>query len=84
MATDNKYDRQIRIWGADGQKLLNEARILCLGISPAGTETLKNLVLPGIGHITIVSDKKVSERDLSNNFFVREEAVGSSIAKASI
>jgi len=31
------------------------------------------LVLPGIGHICIVDDKKVSERDLGNNFFVDED-----------
>ena len=44
-----------------------------LGTSSAGTETLKNLVLPGFGHITVVDDKRVEARDLGHDFFVTEE-----------
>lgn len=36
MATDNKYDRQIRLWGPHGQKLLAESKVLLLGSLPAG------------------------------------------------
>ena len=48
MATDDKYDRQIRLWGAHGQRILSTSHVLLLGASPSGTEALKNLVLPGI------------------------------------
>ena len=37
---------------------------------------MKNLVLPGFGHITIVDDKTVEERDLGNDFFVTANTVG--------
>ena len=47
-----------------------------LGTSSASTETLKNLVLPGFGNITIVDDKLVEARDLGNDFFVTAEQVG--------
>lgn len=47
MATGNKYDRQLRLWGGSGQKALMEANILLVNASATGTETLKNLVLPG-------------------------------------
>jgi len=47
-----------------------------LGTSSAGTETLKNLVLPGFGNITIVDDKRVEARDLGHDFFVTAEQVG--------
>ena len=60
MATNNKYDRQLRLWGAQGQKALGETKVVAVGTSVAGTETLKNLVLPGIGAFCImdfVSDK---------------------------
>ena len=70
MATKDKYDRQTRLWGSNGQRLLGEATIIMLGTSSAGTETLKNLVLPGAGHFLIVDDKKVTNRDLGNDFFV--------------
>ena len=32
----NKYDRQIRLWGAQGQKRLSEARVALVGCSGAG------------------------------------------------
>lgn len=47
-----------------------------LGTSSAGTETLKNLVLPGIGHITVVDDKMVEQRDFGNDFFVTVDDIG--------
>ena len=64
MASNNKYDRQIRLWGANGQKIVSNSSILVLGASPAASETLKNLILPGIKHFTIVDEGKVTERDL--------------------
>ena len=81
MATNDKYDRQIRIWGADGQRRLNTSTVLCLGISAAGTETLKNMVLPGIGFIRIVSDDLVQERDFHRNFFIEQDSLGKNLAE---
>ena len=39
--------------------------------SPAGVETLKNLVLPGIGHFTVVDTKTIDSSDINSNFFTR-------------
>jgi amyloid beta precursor protein binding protein 1 len=50
--------------------------VIVLGTTAAATETLKNLVLPGIGHFTIVDDHIVSERDLGQNFFVDSSSIG--------
>ena len=76
MATNDKYDRQLRLWGAHGQRRLGTGKCIMLGTSSAGTETLKNLVLPGIGNITIVDDKRVEERDCGHDFFVTAEQIG--------
>jgi NEDD8-activating enzyme E1 regulatory subunit len=51
-----------------------------LGTSSAGSETLKNLVLPAIGKFTIVSEDKVTERDFGNDFFVTRGDLGRSKA----
>ena len=72
MATSDKYDRQLRLWGAKGQRALAESSVLCIGSSAAATETLKNLVLPGIGQVLIADDAVVAEKDLGINFFVEE------------
>mmetsp|Transcript_5477 Transcript_5477/g.6027 ORF Transcript_5477/g.6027 Transcript_5477/m.6027 type:complete len:594 (-) Transcript_5477:157-1938(-) len=62
MATTNKYDRQLRLWGQNGQKSLSESCIILIGCSAAGTESLKNLVLPGIGSFHVIDDQIVESR----------------------
>ncbi|XP_010543012.1 PREDICTED: NEDD8-activating enzyme E1 regulatory subunit AXR1 isoform X2 [Tarenaya hassleriana] len=76
-----KYDRQLRIWGEIGQAALEEASICLLNCGPTGTEALKNLVLGGVGSITVVDGSKVEIGDLGNNFMVDEASVGQSKAK---
>ena len=56
---DRKYDRQLRIWGAHGQALLESSKVCLLRCGPTGSETLKNLVLGGIAAFTVVDDAKV-------------------------
>ena len=86
MATENKYDRQLRLWGPSGQKRLAEARVLVLGAGPVATEALKNILLPGCcstylgGFTTIVDNRIVEPADLGNNFFVTADAVGNQLA----
>ncbi|KAL7000094.1 NEDD8-activating enzyme E1 regulatory subunit axr1 [Sarracenia purpurea var. burkii] len=77
-----KYDRQLRIWGEQGQAALEKASICLLNCGPTGSETLKNLVLGGIGSITVIDGNKVEVADLGNNFMVDESSVGQSKAKS--
>ncbi|XP_022776646.1 NEDD8-activating enzyme E1 regulatory subunit AXR1-like isoform X4 [Durio zibethinus] len=76
-----KYDRQLRIWGEQGQAALETASICLLNCGPTGSETLKNLVLGGVGSITVVDGSKVELGDLGNNFMVDESSLGQSKAK---
>ncbi|KAG5231963.1 auxin resistant family protein [Salix suchowensis] len=76
-----KYDRQLRIWGEHGQAALEKATICLLNCGPTGSETLKNLVLGGVGSITVIDGSKVEPGDLGNNFMVDESCVGQSKAK---
>ena len=76
MATDDKYDRQLRLWGGHGQRLLGNSAVLLLNATGAGTETLKNLILPAVGRFTIVDHVNVTERDCGNNFFVTKDSIG--------
>jgi amyloid beta precursor protein binding protein 1 len=62
---------------------LEESHILLInsGSGVVGVETLKNLVLPGIGNFTIQDSAVVSEADLGVNFFLEEEHLGGSRAE---
>ncbi|KAH8096834.1 hypothetical protein BXZ70DRAFT_1031826 [Cristinia sonorae] len=70
---DNKtrrYDRQLRLWAASGQSALESSRTLVISASATATSILKNLVLPGIGHFTLLDPNTVSPADAGNNFFL--------------
>ncbi|KAK2746980.1 hypothetical protein FQN57_002552 [Myotisia sp. PD_48] len=90
---ERKYDRQLRLWAASGQQALEDSRVLLINsdgavdsdnlplTGVAGVETLKNLVLPGIGGFMVVDPATVSEPDLGVNFFLSEESLGKSRAE---
>ena len=40
MATSNKYDRQLRLWGENGQKELVHTCVVLIQSTAVGTETL--------------------------------------------
>lgn len=65
-----KYDRQIRIWGDNGQSALQRASVCLINASALGTEILKNIVLPGIGAFTVIDGHDVAPADFANNFFL--------------
>ncbi|KAL1837639.1 hypothetical protein VTJ49DRAFT_3559 [Mycothermus thermophilus] len=75
---ERKYDRQLRLWAASGQSALESANILLVnsGVGAVGAETLKNLVLPGIGRFAIYDEAVVQEADLGVNFFLDESWLG--------
>jgi amyloid beta precursor protein binding protein 1 len=77
-AKEKKYDRQLRLWGGSGQQALEQAHVLLVNSGPGvvGAETLKNLILPGIGGFTIFDDEVVTESDLGVNFFLEESSLG--------
>uniref|UniRef100_A0A913HTE5 ThiF domain-containing protein n=2 Tax=Strongyloides stercoralis TaxID=6248 RepID=A0A913HTE5_STRER len=69
MAQD-RYDRQIRLWGEDGQEALNHASIHIVGSDGLAFEILKSLVLAGISEFVIIDDAIVEQRDIDTNFFI--------------
>ena len=47
---------------------------MVIGASATSTSLLKNLVLPGIGHFTILDTAVASPADAGNNFFLNADA----------
>ncbi|KAI9016001.1 hypothetical protein DFJ74DRAFT_679151 [Hyaloraphidium curvatum] len=76
-----RYDRQLRLWQAHGQANLEAAKVCLIHGTATGTETLKNLVLPGIGAFTVLDGARVTPADVGNNFFLTPECVGKSRSK---
>uniref|UniRef100_A0A8C5J9G2 NEDD8 activating enzyme E1 subunit 1 n=1 Tax=Junco hyemalis TaxID=40217 RepID=A0A8C5J9G2_JUNHY len=78
---EQRYDRQLRLWGDHGQEALESAHVCVINATATGTEILKNLVLPGIGSFTIVDGNRVSGEDVGNNFFLQKSHIGQSPEK---
>ncbi|XP_078160769.1 SUMO-activating enzyme subunit 1B-1-like [Carex rostrata] len=64
------YDRQIRVWGVDAQKRLSKAHVLVSGLTGATVEFCKNIVLAGVGSLTLMDDRLVTEEVLGANFLI--------------
>ncbi|PFH49613.1 hypothetical protein AMATHDRAFT_4765 [Amanita thiersii Skay4041] len=80
-----RYDRQLRLWAASGQSALEHSRILVLSSSATSSSILKNLVLPGIGHFTILDKSIVTPEDAGNNFFLEgPDSIGKSRAEETV
>lgn len=75
-----KYDRQLRLWGDHGQKLLENGKVGLINATALGTEILKSLVLSGIGGFSIIDGEKVTEEDIGSNFFLDADCLGQSRA----
>ncbi|KAI9817294.1 MAG: hypothetical protein M1832_004716 [Thelocarpon impressellum] len=67
---------------ADEIALLRNANILLVTLKALASEVAKNLVLAGIGSLTIVDHAVLSEEDLCSQFFVTEGDVGKNRAEA--
>lgn len=72
----NKYDRQLRLWGDFGQEKILNSKIALINATPAGCETLKNLILSGVGFVKIFDENLTTQQDLESNFFVQEKDIG--------
>jgi len=82
-----RYDRQIRLWGIEAQQRMRNATILVVRLRGTSTETIKNIVLAGIGKLILIDGGDVGEEDLGAGFFFRDEDVGKKrvdVAKARI
>lgn len=55
---------------------LRTSNILLINIKALANEIAKNLVLAGIGSLTIIDNEVVRNDDLASQFFVSEEQIG--------
>ncbi|POM74339.1 SUMO-activating enzyme (SAE), partial [Phytophthora palmivora] len=75
------YDRQMRLWGVEAQKRLQNSRVLVSGLSALGSELVKNLVLAGMS-VTLHDTQSVTSTAAATQFFLTEEDVGRNRAEA--
>lgn len=79
MLTENelkRYERQIRIFGADGQERLKNAKVFVAGAGGLGSAISIYLAAAGIGGIRIVDHEKIELSNLNRQILYCDEDVG--------
>ncbi|CAD6592051.1 MAG: hypothetical protein ASARMPREDX12_005590 [Alectoria sarmentosa] len=76
------YDRQIRLWGVKAQERLRTANVLLITMRALANEIAKNLVLAGIGSLTVQDSQVVGDDDLGAQFFISEQDIGKNRAES--
>lgn len=59
---------------------LRSANILLISFKALANEIAKNLVLAGIGSLTIIDHEVVTEADLCAQFFISQEHIGQNVS----
>ncbi|KAJ2823235.1 E1 ubiquitin-activating protein aos1, partial [Coemansia erecta] len=70
------YDRQIRLWGMEAQTRLRSSSICFVGVKALTLEACKNLVLAGIGTLTLVDPHPVTSADLEVQYYFTSDDLG--------
>eukprot|EP01083_Nonionella_stella_P067214 177620_1 len=70
------YDRQIRVWGMEAQLRMRNSNVLIIGGGALAAEVCKNIVLAGIGKLTVLDSDLVCEAHLGAQYFLRDEDIG--------
>lgn len=84
MLDEVRYDRQLRLWGEEGQNSISRTSVCVLGSSALGTEILKSLVLAGVRSVCVMDSELVRMPDLGQNFFLRQSDIGRPRAAATV
>jgi len=67
IVTTEQADRQVRIWGRENQKKIDDAKVLIVGSGPLSQMILSNLAGLGIGNLYLMDNATISRAD-SNEF----------------
>ncbi len=54
-------------------------KIIVIGVNGLSNEVLKNIVLAGVGHVTLMDSAPVTLKDLGSQFLLRKENVGENV-----
>lgn len=78
------HSRQIAVYGRESMRKLATASVLVVGAGGLGVEVAKNVVLAGVKGLTLWDANAVTLKDLSAQFYLRQEDVGKNRAVACI
>uniref|UniRef100_A0A2K6V6Z4 Ubiquitin-like modifier-activating enzyme 7 n=1 Tax=Saimiri boliviensis boliviensis TaxID=39432 RepID=A0A2K6V6Z4_SAIBB len=83
LLNEELYSRQLYVLGSPAMQKIRGARVLLSGLQGLGAEVAKNLVLMGVGSLTLHDPHHTCWSDLAAQFLLSEQDLGRSRAEAS-
>uniref|UniRef100_A0A6Q2Y9S3 E1 ubiquitin-activating enzyme n=1 Tax=Esox lucius TaxID=8010 RepID=A0A6Q2Y9S3_ESOLU len=77
------YSRQLYVLGHEAMKRMQCSNVLISGLRGLGVEIAKNVILGGVKSVTLHDQGLAEWRDLSSQFYLREEDLGKNRAEVS-
>lgn len=75
-AVDATFDRQIRLFGAEGQQLLHDLHVGVVGCGGTGSAVAEQLTRLGIGRLTLIDDDEVTAPTPTRGYGMRARDLG--------
>ena len=70
---NERFDRNIRFFGKEGQKKLAASRVAVVGIGGLGTHVVQQLALLGVGHLELIDKEELDETNLNRYVGVQDD-----------
>ncbi|XP_012494082.1 PREDICTED: ubiquitin-like modifier-activating enzyme 7 isoform X5 [Propithecus coquereli] len=83
LVDEELYSRQLYVLGSPAMQRIQGAKVLLSGLQGLGAEVAKNLVLMGVGSLTLHDPYPTCWSDLAAQFFLSEQDLGRNRAEAS-
>ncbi|XP_054549988.1 ubiquitin-like modifier-activating enzyme 7 isoform X2 [Talpa occidentalis] len=80
---EERYSRQLYVLGLPAMQMIQKAKVLLSGLQGLGAEVAKNLVLMGVGSLTLHDPHPTCWADLAAQFFLSEKDLEKNRAEAS-
>ena len=68
-----RYDRQMRFFGMDGQSKIAASRVAVVGAGGLGSHVIQQLALLGVGNVTIIDGQELAETDRNRYVIARQK-----------
>lgn len=69
----DRFDRNIRFFGADGQAKLRNAHVVVVGCGGLGQHVIQQLAFLGVGKLTLIEDEALNRSNLNRYVLARHD-----------
>ncbi len=69
----DRFDRNIRFFGVEGQAKLRHAHVAVIGCGGLGEHVIQQLAFLGVGQLTLVEDEELATSNLNRYIFARQD-----------